>query len=396
MKNKNLSADELLSSVESRRERKIHFFKVFGIIAAVAVVIAAIVLIVSDINAGDNNNKTSVEKLETQGSGKGYPYFMRADDIKDSGISDGNLVFAVPGKVTVLNGRAKEVSSLQHNCRKPSLEISGNHILLYDREGTYVRMQDSRQTLWEKNLDSSILKAALGKSGNMAFVLRSEQYVNEVYVYDKNFKELFTYNSSSDYIMDTALSDNGKYLAVTSVHAENAKLISKVQIFDLSVKKQLAEYSYPDVNLFDVSFSDNKTVVAVGNEKRVVFKNFEKDGTVEDYGVNELKRFAESCDGVQALAFSEYGSNKNKIKGFKGSKELFSYECTGEIRGISCDGKYITLLLDSSAVTLNLRGKEVGRVTTEIDSVDCFNDGKTTYVLSTGAVEKYNNHSKSK
>lgn len=392
MKNKNLSADELLSAVETKSEKRNSFFKFIGVSAVVLAAVALIVLFFTDITA-PRNNKTSVEQLENQGSGRGYPYFMRAGDIIDSGVSNGNLVFAVPGKVTVLNGNAKELSSLQHNCKKPSLEISDNHILLYDREGTYVRMQDSRQILWEKNLESSILKAKLGKSGDMVFVLRSEKYVNEIHVYDKNFKELFTYHSSSDYIMDTALSDNGKYLAVTSLNAENAQIKSKIQVFDLSRKNPLAEYSYPDVTLFNVSFEGDRNVVAVGNEKRVVLKDFENDKDVEDYGVNELKFFADSENGVQVLSFSEYGSNKNKMKVYKGERELFAYECTGEVRGVSCDGKYVNVLLDSHAVTLNLRGKEVGSFATESDSIDCFTDGKTTYVISMGAVERYNNHS---
>lgn len=174
---------------------------------------------------------------------------------------------------------------------------------------------------------------------------------------------------------------------------KNAQIKSKIQVFDLSRKNPLAEYSYPDVTLFNVSFEGDRNVVAVGNEKRVVLKDFENDKDVEDYGVNELKFFADSENGVQVLSFSEYGSNKNKMKVYKGERELFAYECTGEVRGVSCDGKYVNVLLDSHAVTLNLRGKEVGSFATESDSIDCFTDGKTTYVISMGAVERYNNHS---
>lgn len=386
---KELSADEALSALERSQESKSKFLKIFIIIAVAAVVAAGVIYAVNNVSFSDDR-RSAMEQLADQGQGNGYPYFLRSSDVCDSGISDGKLIFAFPEKVTVLDKNAGEISNLTHDCKKPSIQANGRHILLYDREGTYIRLQDEKQILWEKSTDSPILNANFGKSKRMALILKPEDYVSQIRIYDKNFKELFIYNSSSDYITDVALSDNGKYMAAIALNAENAQLNSKVLFFDLNKTEPAAVYTYENVTLFDIAFTGNKTVAATGDTQRIVFPDFGSEGEVYDYGVNILNHFTKNDDGMQVLSFSEYGSNKNVIKAFNGVKELFAYECTGDVRAVSCDDKYVTVLIDSRIVTLNTRGKAVGNFAAENDSIGCYTDGKNTYVLSMGAVEKYN------
>lgn len=391
MKMNDLPVDEKLFQIERKRDNGRAVLKIFIILAVVTAAVCVFYYAFNNI-AVPENSRPALEQAEKQGDGKGYPYFLRASDVRDSGTVNGNLVLATQGKVIVLNKNAKEISSIQHTCKSPSIEMNGSHILLYDRGSNYVRMQDERQVLWEKETPFPILKATLTKSGEMIFAVHDEKYAGSVILYDKNFNELFTWNSSSDYIMDTALSDNGRYMAVTAFATENAQLNSKVIIIDLKEKKEIGNFTYSDTTLFDVSFSNSKTVVAVGDTKRVVITDFEKGGEEKAYENAVLKQFADCGNGMQVLAFSEYSSNKNVITLYKGEKELFSYSCTGTLKGIACDRKYVSVLVDGKVITLNSRGKEIGSSQAQIDALRCYVSGRNTYVLSTGAVERYNNH----
>lgn len=395
MKKNDLSADEMLSDIERKQNSGRTVLKIFIILAVITAVICGIYYLVNNVSA-PVSDRPALEQAEKQGDGKGYPYFLRAADVSDSGTLNGNLVFVTQGKVTVLNKNAKEISSIQHTCKTPSIETNDSHILLYDRGEKYVRMQDERQVLWEKETPFPILKATLTKSDKMIFAVRDEKNASSVILYDKNFKELFTWNSSSDYIMDMTVSDNGRYMALSAFVTENAQINSKVIIIDLKEQKEIGNFTYSDTTLFDVSFSDNKTVVAVGDTKRVVITDFKKGGGEKAYENGVLKQFADSADGAQVLAFSEYSSNKNIITLYKGTKEVFSYTCTGTIKGVACDGKCVSAIVDGKVITLNLRGKEVGSSDTQIDALHCYVSGRNTYVLSTGAVERYNNHKRDK
>lgn len=393
MKKNDLPVEEMLSSIEQKQERGRTVLKIFIILAVVTAVVCGIYFLLDNL-AVPENNRSALEQAEKQGDGKGYPYFLRAADVRDSGMVNGNLVLSTQGKVIVLNKNAKEVSGIQHTCKNPAIEISGNHILLYDREGKYVRLQDEKQVLWEQETPLPILKATLTKSGKMIFAVRDEKYASSVILYDKNFKELFTWNSSSEYIMDMAVSDNGRYMAVTAFATENAQLNSKVIIIDLKEQKEIGSFTYSDTTLFDVSFADSKTVVAVGDTKRVVITDFKNGGEEKSYENLVLKQFADCENGAQVFAFSEYSSNKNVFTLYKGEKEVFSYSCTGTLKGVACDGKRVSVLVDGKVITLNSRGKEIGSSQTQIDALRCYVSGRNTYVLSAGAVERYNNHKK--
>mgnify|MGYP000455988216 CR=1 FL=1 len=65
-----------------------------------------------------------------------------------------------------------------------------------------------------KELESDIVTCAIGRSGNFAVATREDNAASFLTVYDKNVNEVFKWRSSNDYIMDIALSDDGKYAAV--------------------------------------------------------------------------------------------------------------------------------------------------------------------------------------
>ena len=125
------------------------------------------------------------------------------------------------------------------------MDLRAGRLIVYDRGGRKLRLQNRTKILLEKELESDIVTCAIGRSGNFAVATREDNAASFLTVYDKNVNEVFKWRSSNDYIMDIALSDDGKYAAVAVAGSSSGKLYSKTYVFAFSKDKPLASLEYP-------------------------------------------------------------------------------------------------------------------------------------------------------
>ena len=214
--------------------------------------------------------------------------------------------------------------------------------------------------------------------------------MSRLLVYNRNQKVVYDWSCAKENIISTAVSDNGKYAAISIIGAQNGELYSKVLVFDFDYSEPIAEYDYGEKIVSKVRFLKGKKLVASG-EKVLSFIKNEKDKEDVDLSLNTLSCIYTDSSNMTVAVFSKYGSSSVKIlRGYsKNGKEMFSTEINSNVRDVSCADGYISVLTDRQLLSFNKRGKQVGSAEVSSDGISCYTNGSSTYVLTTGAINKY-------
>ncbi len=329
-------------------------------------------------------------------SGSGYPYYFESNTPDNVIKIGGNLLVVKNDGAFVLDSTAKKISESQFTYSNALAQSVNSRAIIYDAGGVNYRVVSKTRLLYEKALDSKIITASLGKDGSAAVAVRGTSAMSRLLVYNKNQKLVYDWSCAKENIISTAVSDNGKCAAVSIVGTENGELYSKVLFFDFDYSEPLYVYDFGEKIVARVSFVNGNRIMASG-EKVLSFIKGEKDKEDIDLSLNTLSCIYTAEDNMTVAVLSKYGSSTVKIlKGYsKSGRELFSVEINSNVRSVSCSGGYISVLTDRQLLSFNKRGKSVGSSEVPSDGISCFTNGSSTYVLTTGSVEKYRTFGKS-
>lgn len=322
-------------------------------------------------------------------SGDGYPYYFESSTAQNVEKINSDLIVLTDDSTFVLDATAKKLSELQHSYSVPLISSRNGRAVMFDVGGYSYRVQSKTKILYEGTSEHKIITAAIGKDGSVALATRGDSSMSELTVYNKNQKEIFKWECAKEAIVAVDISDNGKRAAVSVLGAENGELYSKVIIFDFRYSEQISEYSYGSQTVSDVEFISSNKVLATGEEVfSIIDKTSKQD---EDLSLNKLSRVHTADNNTTVAVFSKYGSSSSKIiKVYSASgKLLFTADVNSNVRSVSCDGSYISVLTDRQLISFNKKGKTVGTHDVASDGISCFTDGNNTYVLTTSAINCY-------
>ena len=374
--------------LRARRKKRIMIALAAAVVILAAVVIGVCVQVLPGRSQGQAGQGQQSE---------GFPYSINSNLVRDMRMLGPDVLLLTDEAVTVLDSSGREVSRMPHAYKRPAMDLRAGRLIVYDRGGRKLRLQNRTKILLEKELESDIVTCAIGRSGNFAVATREDNAASFLTVYDKNVNEVFKWRSSNDYIMDIVLSDDGKYAAVAVAGSSSGKLYSKTYVFAFSKDKPLASLEYPGVSLFDVSFSGKSTILVTGDSLRGVIQNRTKMMEPFSFGTNELRCFSASEEGESALVLAEYGSmNANDLIVYdEEGQEKFRQSFGQEVRWVSCDGSNTAVLLAGSVQAFDAKGRKIGHFAVRSDALRVLVSGRSTYVLLMGELDRLDTRDKS-
>jgi|BioPla2DNA2_1021312.scaffolds.fasta_scaffold09090_4 WD40 repeat protein len=368
-------------------------FTVFKTVATVFVVFLLLFLAtetfgVATLSSMSDSVKSFVASLK---SGEGYPYQISSSSVKNIDMMSNNVFLLTDSATISLDSTAKEVAKINHTYASPAMSIQGGRAVVYDRGGYRYMVQSRTEKLFEGETKHKILTCDMGKSGNIAVVTLEKDSCGVVTVYSNKFtKTQFKWACYSEKIVDVALSDNGKYLAVAAISAKDGEVFSKVYVFDFNYSKAVAVFDYPKTSVFDVEFSSRDTIIVMGDNLRNVIKNKTQRQEDVSFETSTLMRYSMSESGTNAVLLSEYGSaNKNILKVYnKSGKEVFSKKIESAVKNIYCNANTVGVLLDDKLVMYDINGNEKEKIKSKKDSIDVLFYGRDTYIYAIGEIIK--------
>ncbi len=253
----------------------------------------------------------------------------------------------------------------------PVLNVSGKNILAYDSGGTALFVTDGSNVKLEKNFESGILKAKFGSDGDLIVITKADGYKALVTVYNRYFEEIYRWSSSSEYVADADVTENGKTLAVASYIGEDAKIISSISYFDLADTQRKGRIDGLSGLPYSLDFKKSLSLHLLTSDALY--------HAGEDFSANQLyafdstylQYFAADKSHVTALAVNKsiVGEDSDLLL-FEENSLLRLMNVDNAVRSVDISEKYIAVLTGSTATVYTLDGDEHAKATTTEQAKD--------------------------
>lgn len=387
-RNTNLPAKHNQNRLSSRSA------KILRIVALVLLVVMLLLLALTSFNITSlasmkDGAKSFFGKIVP---GKGYPYQINSSAVEKVDVLNGDIFILMDDKTMTLDSSAKEVKSTEHTYASPAASINGSRAIVYNRGERRYRVENRTDTVYSGSTDDdeTIITASIGKKGNIALATLSDKAASRLTVIGSSYKEKeFVWNCADYTITSTALSDNGKYVAVSAYGSEKGESYSKVYVFDFDYTDPVAEYEYPGTAIISVDFTNNNNVVAIGDNKMAFLKGL--DQNIEtDYGTSKLIAFDYSDSGETVVVLADYGSLNSQVMTVyapTGNKS-FSKTFDTEVKTVNASGSRIAVLTQDTVELFNYNGKQYKSRYAGSSAISAFTIGGRTYVYRPGAIVK--------
>lgn len=321
--------------------------------------------------------------------GDGYPYYFEDSSVLFVEPIGSDLFVVTENDTYVLDSTARKSAETQHTYASPYADSRGGRVLLLDVGGTAYRVQSKSKTLYEGVSAQRLLTGAIAENGTVALASRGENAQSTLTVLNRNQNEIFKWNCASETIVAVGLSDNGKRAAVAVLGAQDGVLYTKVHIFDFDYSEPLASFDFENT-VSGIEFLSKDRVLLTGNRVFAIAENA-KLTLEEDLSLNTLSAVYSEDGHCTAAVLSKYGSSASKIvRAYDRDGELlFETELEESVKGVSCDGRHVSVLTDSHLYNYDLEGTLIGKAAVDADSIRPYTDGKTTYVYALGGIKCY-------
>ncbi len=165
------------------------------------------------------------------GHGK-YPIDVSGSTIINS-ISNGQHYYVLTDtSIIAYSNSGKIVINELHGFSNPILSVSETRAIVYDQGGKNLYVYNLAGKIHTLETKHEIITASISRNGDFAVATHSDSYTSVVNVYDKNCKNLFTWNSAKDIVNNVLVNNAGNKLAVTTFTAVAGQYSSKMMILN--------------------------------------------------------------------------------------------------------------------------------------------------------------------
>lgn len=210
-------------------------------------------------------------------------------------LSDNRFILSTHEKTEILSPTLKNEATISFSGDKPTVKMCDNNLLIMHKGSNKALFVNGNKNI-PINCDSTILTGAVNKNGHFALVTDEKGFKAQIIVYNKNGKEIFKWHSAENYITNIDISDSNDTVIATTADYKDAKLKSKILIFNTS--KELPKEIELDNMAISINFLSKTKFVVAGNE------------SISSYSTSAKKLWEKSYDGKHLLA---YKLKNNKI-----------------------------------------------------------------------------------
>ena len=254
--------------------------------------------------------------------------------------------------ISYLNMDGEELWNLPYQIKTPFVETNkvsaavackgGNDIIIFREEG---KIGEIKTTL-------PIEKLTVSEQGIVCVILKNDS-TPQIMCYDTAGNVLVEHNTSLSgmgYPMDVAISADGESLQVSYLYTYEGKLLSKVAYYhfgesgESSKDYQVACEEYENTIMASGFYMDEKTSVAVGDNRMTIFKGA---GKIEEVATIVFDKEVQSVghnDKYIAVALANSGESGCELRMYnKAGKLVMSEMFTGNYRNIKISEKQVIM-----------------------------------------------------
>lgn len=353
----------------NKGRKKLNYKKIISVLKFPVIILAVIAaLLISARLVGKvatSNITDSFRQIKTAFSkGEGFPYSIEGFEVEKVEAIGNRVMFLTQDNSFVLDKKAGELFRTQLDAENTKLITHNGRALLYSNNSSKVVLQSKTEELGTVDAGGMVVTATLAQNGWFATAHTDNQNRSVLTVYNNRFEKEFVWNCAEERIAALALAPDGKNVAVSAIGVKNAEVYSRVLIFNTKETKPVYDSNVSGTLLLRMFYPSKKAIIAVGDNKTVVFDAAERKIKEQfEYAENGLL-FAQTDEkGNVAVCISDSGGFESKIYVFKkDASKLCTIEVTGKPEALDVGSNKVVYALNSELIVCNLKGEEKERI----------------------------------
>lgn len=247
----------------------------------------------------------------------------------------------------------------------PIYDTNGRFLAVGEENGQRIYLIEDQNIVWEKEIDGNITKISVNKNGYISIILKGTTYKSVVATYDVTGKELFKTYLSNTNAVDSAISNNNKYLAFTELNTTGTIIQSNIKI--ISMEK--AQKKPAESIIYTYAAEGNKLITKIKyQEKDKLICMYDDSIHIINNDLDEELVALESEINKADIDLTDYVfKSKEKSSGLFSADTLVEiininnkkkneYISEGVAKSIYCKGDIIAINLGSEVEFINTSG----------------------------------------
>lgn len=329
-----------------------------------AVVLGAVAAVVFR----DNLNLDSIKRwlhyrtlsVSDSGRAESFAYGGSLDDT--FAVLDGDLLVCSANNLSLYSGSGTRYVNQPVGMDNPTVDTNGSLAVAYDAGGDELYVLGQRELIWQAQGLSSILSARLNRSGYLTVVTQSSGYRGTVTVYDASYAPLMSVNVSSAFVMDAALSNDGRTLAIVTVGQEGGVFRSQLDLYALNTGDTGAFQPDTTLSLGPCVVLDTLHTldqVWLLSDRGLTIADHQGQAVTADWSNLYLKRYTLGGDGFATALLGQYrAGSQAQLWVVDRQGQIRTLDIHQQVLSLSAAGRYIAVLtgdrLDIYTDTLEL------------------------------------------
>lgn len=347
--------DRAQPNTKPKKKRRI-LLRLVLFVLALAMILAAVAVVAFR----DTLNLDSVKRwfhyraLILSDSGQAEAFLYDGDLSNTFAVLDGDLLVCSPNAISLYSGSGTRHVSQSVSLENPVVDTNGSLAVVYDAGGSSLYVLGQRELIWSATDLDTILAARLNENGQLAVVTQASGYRGVVTVYDASYEPLMSVRLSSAFVMDAALSDDGRTLAIVTVGQQGGDFSSALSFYTLNSAANPTQSAadFTAEQTFDLGGNTVLALRHTGEEAWALCDRglsvLSHGGTAAsfDWSDRHLKAFDLGGDGFAVALLGKYRAGSQAILTTvdPGGSALGRMEVDEQILAISAAGRYFAVL----------------------------------------------------
>ena len=325
--------------------------RVLLFLLALAVVLGAVAVVVFRDRLSLDNLKRWIHyrSLVLNDSGQADS-FLYDGSLEDTfAVLDEDLLVCSTTSISLYSGSGTQYVDLTVSMENPVVTTNGSLAAVYDAGGSSLYVLGQREVIWSTTNLSSILSAHLNQNGQLTVVSQSSGYKGSVTVYSSNYEKLMSVNLSTAYVMDAALSDDGKTLSILNVGQKDGVFTSSLALYTMNTGDSGDFQPNLTCDLgSSVVLETRHTLSQVWSisDRDLSITDHQGNTTSVDWNDMHLKRYSLAGTDYAVALLAKYRAGSQ-----------------GQLWVISDDGTYESLEIDQQVLSLSAAGRYIAVLT---------------------------------
>lgn len=270
---------------------------------------------------------------------------------------------------------------VKNHMSNPHVNISGNMILLYDKNNKNLAVYDGNKQKYTYECDRTIKNAKVNKNGYVVLITDEVAYNSRVTVLNNKGEVAYIWKIGDQYIVDADISSDNKKLVAASISTDTGVIVENIVFVDINKAEETGSVHNQGDMPMAVEFADSGHVIVVSDNKLCSYNQKAERKWINSFENNLPESFVIDDDGNTVIS----------LKGIKNNSVIRSFTKNGSLAGefttetqvvhMALNQKHIALCEDTKVSVINYSGKLVSSADIKKDVRDIVVVGNDNVVL---------------